>query len=587
MVRMLNQAKLKSFRTSPRYKYGFQVPKDHEEAMMLDQRNGNTKWEDAEQLELSVLDEHNTFTDLGRGRSPPTGYKCIKVWMIYDIKHDGRHKARLVAGGHLTDVPVESVYSSVVSLKGLRAIIFIAELNKMQLWGTDVTSAYLLSTTKEKVCIIAGPEFKGREKHLLLIHKALYGLRSSGKRYSEFFADIMRDMGFSKSRADNDIWMRRCGNSYEYIATYVDDLCIASHNPAAIIKTLEEVYLLKLKGTGELKFHLGCDFYRDAEGVLCMIPRKFIERTAEAYTKLFGVPPKHASSPLEKGDHPELDTSDELPPEDIKKYQSLIGSLQWLVSLGRLDIATAVMTMSGFRVAPRVGHMNRVKRICGYLMKFKHGAIRFRIGMPDYSDIPTPQYDWSYTTYGKVKEVVPDDLPTPLGLAVLFTTYVDANLYHDLLTGRSVSGVLHLINQTPYEYYTKKQNTVATATYGAEFMAARIACDQIVENRMMFRYLGVPLTEKVYLFGDNRSVVDSSVIPHGKLHKRHTALSFHRVREIIASGIVVFTFIKGKLNPADILTKHWGHADVWEFLQPLMFWQGDTMNLFFDRERST
>ena len=226
--------------------------------------------------------------------------------------------------------------------------------------------------------------------------------------------------------------------------------------------------------------------------------------------------------------------------------------------------------------------MDRLKRICGYLIKFKHGAIRFRVNTPNYSDIQIPEYDWTYSTYGKVSEQLPDDLPEPLGLAVLLTTYVDANLYHDLLTGRSVSGILHLLNQTPFEYYSKKQNTVATATYGSEFMAARIACDQIVENRLMLRYLGVPLREKVYLFGDNKAVVDSSIIPHGKLHKRHTALSFHRVREIIASGMVVFTFLKGKLNPADILTKHWSHADVWALLQPIMFWQGDTISLYDD-----
>ena len=93
MVRMLNQAKLRSFRTSPRYKYGFQVPKNHDEAMALDEKNGNTKCKDVEQLELSVLDEHKTFTDFGKGKAPPVGYKCIKVWMIYDIKHNGRHKA--------------------------------------------------------------------------------------------------------------------------------------------------------------------------------------------------------------------------------------------------------------------------------------------------------------------------------------------------------------------------------------------------------------------------------------------------------------------------------------------------------------
>lgn len=426
----------------------------------------------------------------------------------------------------------------------------------MQLWGTDVTSAYLQSVTKEKVYIVAGLEFKGREGHLLLIHKALYGLRSSGKRYSEFFTDIMRDMGFQKSKADNYIWMRRHDDKDEYISTYVDDFCIASHDPSSIIKALENDYKLKLKGIGELKFYLGCEFFRDKDGILCMIPRKFIEQINEAYTKLFGVPPKHASSPLEKGDHPKFDSSEALGPEDIKKYQSLIGSLQWVVSLGRLDIATVVMTMSGFHIAPWRGHMERLKRICGYLQKFKHGAICFRTSAPDYSDIPIPEYNWTYRTYGKVTEVIQGDLPEALGLPVLFTSYVDANLYHDLLTNRSLSRVLHLMNQTPFEYYTKKQSTIVRATYDSEFIAACIACDQIVENRMMLRYLRVPVAEKVYLFGDNKSVVDSSVIPHGKLHKRNTTLSFHWGREFIASGILMCTFLKGKLNPAYILTKH-------------------------------
>ena len=79
--------------------------------------------------------------------------------MVYNVKHDGRHKARLVAGGHLTDTPVESVYSSVVSLKGLRIVMFLAELNSMEIWATDVGNAYLEALTKEKVYIIAGPEF--------------------------------------------------------------------------------------------------------------------------------------------------------------------------------------------------------------------------------------------------------------------------------------------------------------------------------------------------------------------------------------------------------------------------------------------
>ena len=114
------------------------------------------------------------------------------------------------------------------------------------------------------------------------------------------------------------------------------------------------------------------------------------------------------------------------------------------------------------------------------------------------------------------------------------TTYVDANLYHDMITGRSVTGIIHLINGTPFDWYSKKQSTVETATYTSEFVAARVAIDQIIDHRTTLRYLGVPIREKTYMFGDNKPVVDGCMKPHAQLHKRHTAFSFHRVREAVA-----------------------------------------------------
>ena len=81
------------------------------------------------------------------------------------------------------------------------------------------------------------------------------------------------------------------------------------------------------------------------------------------------------------------------------------------------------------------------------------------------------------------------------------------------------------------------------------------------------------------MFGDNKSVVDSSMQVHAKLHKRHTMLSFHRVREAIASGMIGFYFIPGDLNPADILRKHWGYAQIWNQLKALLFWKGDTNDI--------
>jgi hypothetical protein len=93
LLRMVNQAKLRSFRTTPKYKFGFEIPRNYQHAMELDKRNGNTKWIDATTTELSQLNEYSTFNNLGHRAPPPDGYKKITAHLIYDCKHDGRHKA--------------------------------------------------------------------------------------------------------------------------------------------------------------------------------------------------------------------------------------------------------------------------------------------------------------------------------------------------------------------------------------------------------------------------------------------------------------------------------------------------------------
>ena len=139
---------------------------------------------------------------------------------------------------------------------------------------------------------------------------------------------------------------------------------------------------------------------------------------------------------------------------------------------------------------------------------------------------------------------------------------------------------MHMLNKTPVDCFSKKQNTVESATYGSEFTAARIAVDQIIDLRYTLRFLGVPLEGKAHMFGDNESVVTSSTFPFSKLNKRHNILSYHRVREAIAAKFVDFHHISGKLNPADILSKHWANCDVWKMLQAVLFCPGDTADLF-------
>ena len=115
--------------------------------------------------------------------------------------------------------------------------------------------------------------------------KALYGLKSSSKRWAEVIHGILRDMKVLPSKADPCIRLRKSPNlrCYEYIAVYVDDLWIAAVSPSAIIDIFKTKYHLKVKGDGKLNYHLGADYFEDPDGFFVGQPRKYIDKLADTY----------------------------------------------------------------------------------------------------------------------------------------------------------------------------------------------------------------------------------------------------------------------------------------------------------------
>ena len=140
------------------------------------------------------------------------------------------------------------------------------------------------------------------------------------------------------------------------------------------------------------------------------------------------------------------------------------------------------------------------------------GAIRFRTGDPDFSSLKDQEYNWTRSVYSGACEQIPHDIPKPLGKHGQTTHYVDANLHHELATGKAVTAVLHFLNQTPIDSYSK----------------------------------------------------------------RHHLVSYHRVKEAIAAKYISFHWKDGKSNPADLLSKHWEFATVWPMLKPILVWRGET-----------
>lgn len=172
---------------------------------------------------------------LDEGENALVGSKFICCHMHFELKLDLTRKARFVAGGHMTDQLAYLTYSSVVAYNNVHLAFLIVASNDLDMMTADIGNAYLNTNTKEKVHTVCGPAFG--QMHLgktAVIHKALYGLKSSRAAWQSMFAGILTDLQCSSSLADPDIWLRpttkKNGDQYyEYIFVYVDDLYLRNN----------------------------------------------------------------------------------------------------------------------------------------------------------------------------------------------------------------------------------------------------------------------------------------------------------------------------------------------------------------------
>ena len=257
---------------------------------------------------------------------------------------------------------------------------------------------------------------------------------------------------------------------------------------------------------------------------------------------------------LDPNYHAEIDDSNFLEGEDIPKYRMMVGSLNWLVTLGRFDIHYAVITLARHTMMPREGHLHAMKRVFGFLKQNYKVPITYDTDEPDFSMHEIEEYDW-FPLCVNVQEEMPHDMPEPKGKPVVTAGFFDSSHASCLLTRRSTTCVRLFLNKTPISSYSKRQNCVETSTYGSEAVAGRIAVDKAVELRHNLRMLGAPVKGPTILFGDNRSMVLNTSLPHSILKKRNSANNYHRVREAVASKIVSIVHCDTEYNLADMGTK--------------------------------
>jgi hypothetical protein len=540
--------------------------KSVKQALAFNAATGTMFWKDAIEKEMRNVQPAFEFRD---NDAMPVGYKKIDGHMVFDVKLDLVCKAHFVAGGHQTDPPKESVYSSVVSHDSVRLAFLIAALNDLEILSTDVRNVYLNAPMKEKIYTIAGPEIgQGKEGRPVMIIRALYSLRSSGTRWHDHLVSTLREAGFTACKADADIWMRPAVKSdgskyYEYVLCSVDDLLVVSEQPKRNMDGLEAMYVLKARSVGEPKTYLGAKVSKyklenadnPAKMRLSLSAEDYINcAVKDVETKLEKVGkvlPSKVTMPTMADYRPELDQTKELEPECATYYAGLIGVLRWCIELGRIDIIVEVSLLSRFLACPHEGHLQQAFHVFGYLKKHARSQMVFDEMEPEVDQSHFWQVDWM-EFYPDAKEAIPPDAPEPRGRSVVMSCFVDSDHAGCQMTRQSHTGVLIFVNNAPILWYSKRQNTVESLTFGSEFVALQTALDMIEGLRYKLRMMGIPLDGKTSVFCDNEGVVKNTTAPESPLKKKHVAICYHRCREFL---FIQLAKEDTKTNLADVFTK--------------------------------
>jgi hypothetical protein len=551
---------------SPELKYGVIVPRTVAEALQIDKDNSNRLWQEAIKKEVDALMSMQTFKILSSEESKSfnrEGYQYAPLRMIFDVKQDLRRKARLVLGGHVIDASGHDTYAS--NMKGIsaRILMLLAAANDLQILTGDIGNAYLYATTQEKIFCRTGPEFAssghGASGNVAVLQKALYGTKSAANRWHAHLADTIRSMGFRSSRYDADIWykMRPDKKGYDYIGTHTDDLMIVAKEPRVHFDVLEGKYTIKK--IGPPLFHLGCDYTTNegSDGMWSIGTATYVTEALEKVKPLLGKTNLGKdNTPMSPQAHPELDASPILDVEGHRVYQQLVGIAHWLITCGRFDLCYAVSSLSRFSACPREGHLKELERVFRYLNKNRSIAVKI-----DPSDFTPPEHeimydgaDWS-EHYPEAEEELDSKFPEPLGKELTTTIFFDSDHAHDKVTRKSITGVLGLIGSTPVVGMSKRQGAIATSTYSAELCAARTASEEAIAMRYMLRSLGVPVTKKTLMLGDNMGSLISGSNPASTCNKKHSMVNYHYVRECCAAGTIQLAKVNTKLNLADGFTK--------------------------------
>lgn len=349
---------------------------------------------------------------------------------------------------------------------------------------------------------------------------------------------------------------------------------ITDKKPELIMSTIKDTYKVRQDTIKQPYQYLGADIrqvhFDDGTFAFTMSSQSYVKNAVKNIkdrlnddglrfnTKLSSIE-FSAKQPFSSTEYrPELDTSAECNEDQTQFYQNVIGILRWLVELGRIDIAYEVSILSGYLAMPRTGYLQQALYIVKYIDIHSSNELTFDpqeyfINSELRNEARRKRLAMS-ALYPDAEELLPTNAPDPREESVQINCFVYSDHAGDRITRRSHTGILIYINKAPISWFSKKQTTVESSTFGSEFVALKLATEQIISSRYKLMMFGIPIDGFANIFCDNKSVFLNASVAESRLNKKHNLVCLHRVRECVAAGILMPFKVDTNYNLLDILT---------------------------------
>lgn len=482
------------------------------------------KWEGAMGREMQSLKDNEVW----ELTSLPPGKGAIGCKWVYKVKtnSDGsleRYKARLVARGfdQRYGLDYDETFCPVVRLESLRTLIALSTQQGLELHHVDVHTAFLNGTLQEEVYMKQpiGYEKEGKEHLVCRLKKSIYGLKQSSRCWNTALDSHLKRMGFSQSKSDPCIYVSG-GEDTFCIGVYVDDMILAGKDKNKMKCVKEELSSkFDIKDLGKLRYFLGMSIVQNREGkVTWMGQPTYIQKLL---TKIGMNDSKPVKTPVDPG-HRLVKANEDEEALDQPLYQSVVGSLMYLATCTRPDIAYAVGMLARFSSKPNQSHWTAAKRVLRYL----RGTVNFGILYRGESGV--------------------------LG-------YSDADWAGDADDRKSTSGYMFLIAGGPVSWKSRKQSTVALSTAEAEYVALSTAVQECMWMQRLLSELGNPPDGPTTILEDNQSSIAMAKNPQFHGRAKHIDIKHHFIRDQVSIGSIELQYCPTNEMLADVLTKGLAH----------------------------